>query len=291
MSGIAATNLEVHQITHAHSIESSHAGVTIHKSDFSPTSLKSLLVDITPDLIFSTQSAGSYDFQKQLIDAAVQSGILRFVAAEFGQDCLNQKVQERLPPYKEKAQVTQYLREQSSIEWIGVATGCYPLEHALISGNLGLDLKWQSATIPGSGNERFAASSSAWVGSVARALITNWEDIKNQHLYASGMIISGNEIVQCLQTRTGQEWEIGNVEVADMVCEAERRFERGFPDAGMFLMERSVLYDESLEALRPFVEKDAKAKLGLTGGEDLEHVIQRVVHEHKHHGKGDCGCE
>jgi hypothetical protein len=117
-----------------------------------------------------------------------------------------------------------------------------------------------------------------------------WDDIRDQYLYASGTTTCVNEILESLQRQTGQKWGRGAVEVEEIVREAERRMERGFPDAGMFLMERSVLFDEKLQALNPFVVNDAKDKLGLEG-EDVESLVKNVVHDFKHHGKGDCGCE
>ncbi|KAF2173920.1 hypothetical protein M409DRAFT_62136 [Zasmidium cellare ATCC 36951] len=267
--------------------------ITVHKSDFAQPSLTSLFTTVAPDIIFSTQSAGSFSFQKELITTAIQTNIPRFVAAEFGHDTLNPKIQDRLPPYKEKAKVIEYLQEyEKSIEWTAVATGCFPLDHVLITGTLGFDLKWQSAMIPGSGHEKFAASSSSWIGRVAHSIITHWSGVKNQYIYAAGMTVSGHEIMQSLQDQTGQTWEVGNVDVEDLVHEGERRFERGFPDAGMFLMERSVLFDKGLDAVRPSVERDAKEMLGLgVAGESLEDVIRDVVHEYEHRGHGDCGCE
>ncbi|KAK4498254.1 hypothetical protein PRZ48_010911 [Zasmidium cellare] len=287
ISGLISTKFDVHQIVHAQSTLSTNTNATIHKSDFSQQSLASHFSNLSPDILFSTQSPGSYDFQTQVINTAILTHIPRFVAAEFGHDTLNCKIQERLPPYKERVKVIQYLRDhESSIEWIGIATGC-TLDYALLSGNLGFDLKWQSATIPGSGDEVFAASSSAWIGRVAHSIITHWNDVKNEYLYAAGMLVSGNQISRQLQDQTGQKWEVGNVDVDDIVSEGERRFERGFPDAGMFLMERSVLFDKGLDAVRPFEERDAKKVLGLDGGEKLEDVIKRVVHEHGHRRGGD----
>ncbi|EME42050.1 hypothetical protein DOTSEDRAFT_72970 [Dothistroma septosporum NZE10] len=290
--GISQQGLDVHHVTHSAPTEHEHSGVTIHKSDSTPGALKSLLLDVNPDLVFSTQASGSYDFQKQIIDSAIEADVKRFIPPEFSQDALNEQIQHRLPPVKERARTIQYLQEQSSngkIEWVAIATGS-SLEHAIISGNIGFDLQWQSATIHGTGKERFPASSTAWDGRAAAAVIERWDEVKNQYLYASGMTTDTNEILEQLQSTTGQKWEKGSMGVEDILHEAERRFERGFPDAGMFLMERSVLFDDKLDAVKPFVEKDAKQVLGLEA-EGLESLIKKVIHDYKHHGKGGCGCD
>lgn len=163
---------------------------------------------------------------------------------------------------------------------------------------MGFDIEWQSATIHNSGNERFAASSSSWPGKVALSLIEHWEAVQNLYLYIPGLITTANAILEEFKRQTGgKEWIAGKVSVEDILREAEGRFARGFPDAGIFLLERSVLFDdegEGLGAVRPFVveegEEDWKGKLGLEG-ERLEGIVEGVLHDFREHGKGGCGCD
>ncbi|KAK4548735.1 hypothetical protein LTR36_008508 [Oleoguttula mirabilis] len=245
-----------------------------------------------PDIVISTTSGGSYDTQKLLIDCAVEAKVTRFVPAEFGHDSLNEKIQERLPPLREKARTIEYLNRLSAggrISWVAIATGCL-LDYGLQSGNLGFDLKWQSATLHGNGDERFAASSVHWLGQVVRSVITHWDQVQNRYLYVAGTVTSSNEVLQCLEDASGKQWQAGRAETAECVREAERRIERGFPDAAMFLMERSLLYDQGLAALQPFSKQDAKSTLGLQE-ERLKDVVQSVLHHAKHHSSEGCGCD
>ena len=293
ISGLPKEILEVHQSVGQNSTLEPDAGVRLHRTDFSSSkSVEALFRNIKPDVIFSTYAGGSLEVQKSLIDCAVRAHVHGFVPAEFGQDSLNEKVQERLPPCQERARVIEYLRSHATaghISWVAVATGCW-LEHGLISGNIGFDLKWHSATIHGTGDERFAASSTAWNGRVAAAVIEHWDEVMNQYLYASGTMTNANDTVRCLEKAMGKKWVTGHVEVEECTREAERRLDRGFPDAGMFLMERSVLYDQTLDAFRPFREKSAVEKLGLKT-ERLEEIVEKVVHHHEHHDQADCGCD
>ena len=268
--------------------------MTYHKSDFSGPSLAGLFSTSKPDLIVCTVSGGSFEAQKRIIDCAYHAGVPRYISPEFGQDSLNPSIEDRLPPSRERARTIEYLQQLEylgGISWVAVATGS-TLDHGILSGKMGFDMKWQSATLHGKGHERFAASSSAWIGQVVLAVIRQWSDLQNQYLYAASMITCANDIVQCFEKDTGKKFEVGRAEMDECVREAERRIDRGFPDAGMFLMERSVLYDESLAAVRPFEDDDddAKGKLGLEG-ERLEDVIKGIVHEYEHHGgNADCGC-
>ncbi|OCK78542.1 hypothetical protein K432DRAFT_444556 [Lepidopterella palustris CBS 459.81] len=173
-------------------------------------------------------------------------------------------------------------------EWVAVAVGCI-LDTKLVSGDLGFDIKWQSATIHGSGNESFAASSLQRVGEVIASIIQHWDQVKNRYLYAAGLITSANEIVGTLQKATGKEWTVGYAETVECVREGQARIERGFPDAGMFLMERSVLFDRELKAVEAFERNSANKTLGLAQ-ESVDRVVSGAVHEFQHSGKVDCGC-
>lgn len=288
----ADANLELHQAVNPRSSSTDTANLTIHKTDFSFESIKSLFDEIHPDAVFTTFSAGSFETQKSIIDAAISAGTRRFIASEFGQDSQNTLLQQRLPPLEGRAKVIAYLKELSKddrIQWAAVATGLQ-LDQALISGNIGFDLKWQSATIHGTGGELFAASSTSWNGKIARAILQHWNHIHNQYIYAPGLITSANACLAALQDSTRQEWMQGKNDVEDLIREAEQRMHRGFPDAGMFLLEKSVLCDESLGAVVPFETSHGRAMLGLQQGEDLAVVVERAVHDFRHHGKGDCGC-
>ncbi|KAK5169132.1 uncharacterized protein LTR77_006441 [Saxophila tyrrhenica] len=291
IKALSQTDLEIH-VAHQYAPASLTDGFTHHISDIT-TSLTSLFQQLHPDLIISTASGGSFSTQQNIIDSAIEAQVPRFVPAEFSHDSLNKNIQGRLPPSRERARTIEYLQQQAKagrIEWVGVATGT-TLDHGILSGNLGFDLKWQSATLHGQGHERFAASSSAWIGRAMLAIIEHWEDVKNQYLYASGLPTSGNEVVSALEKETGKTFTVGRADVEECIHEAERRLQQGFPDAGMFLMERSVLYDESLDAVRAFEEADAKEKLGLEA-ESLHDIVHGVLHDEREHGgKPGCGCD
>lgn len=229
-----------------------------------------------------------------MIDAITSADISRFIPSEFGHDSLNEKIQARLPAYKERAETIKYLEqvaEDGRLSWSAAATGT-TLDRGIVNGSLGFDLAWRSATLHGSGDEKFAASSVAWIGKVVATMLRSWEAVEGKYLHAAGLVTCANEVVQCLSIAMGKQWdaEPGDVEVC--VMEAEQRIEKGFVDAGMFLLERSLMYDESLVATRPFRERDSLKSLGMEG-ETVEEVVRAALHESEHHraGGGGCGCD
>lgn len=268
-----------------------------------------MLSELHPDIVIDTTSTSSFDTEggsgkKALIDFFLAAGIPRFMPCDFGHDSLNPGIQGRLPVYRERARVVEYLQQlvsssfsdnggREKFTWCAVACGVI-LDRGISSKNLGFDLAWRNASMHGSGDERFAASSSAWIGRVLCGVVEHWDDrgVRNQYLRAAESVTTANEVLRALESamsNDGRPWtaERGDVEVC--VREAEKRIERGFPDAGMFLLERSVLYDESLNAVEAFEREDANGVLGLKR-EGLEGTVREVVREYRDDGGGKAGC-
>ena len=212
----------------------------------------------------------------------------RFVPAEFGYDSLNPVVRELLPPYVERAKVIDFLKgKQAQIEWVGLATGL-DINRRLVDGNMGVDLAWQSATVYGKGEDKFAASTPGFVGELVKAVIENWADFRNRYLCISEVSTSYREILDALERETESKFEVGYLEKEEGFNEAKRRIDGGWPDAGMFLMERAALANK--ECFEGFArDEDVKATLKVHA-HSLNSIVKDVVHDFNHHGKGGCGC-
>lgn len=215
--------------------------------------------------------------------------------AEFGHDSMNPAVQALLPPCAEKAATISLLREKSRLEasagrleWIGLATGC-ELSSRLVDGNLGVDLAWQSATIFGSGRETFCASTPSFLAALVSKLVDRWGEYKNRYLCLSGLSdVCFERVLEGLEMEMACEFEVGYLEREEGIREAHARIEKGWPDAGMFLLERCVLVDE--ECWTGFERDRAMlAELDIPK-EELGAVLHGAVHQFKRHGKGGCGC-
>ncbi|KAJ4989779.1 NmrA-like family protein [Stagonosporopsis vannaccii] len=260
------------------------------KSDFSTSSLKAAFAG--QDLVISTTGGCDSDQQITIIDAAIAAGVHRFMPHEFGCDTLNKKISERILKTAERAKVIDHLRTASAassdFEWVGVATG-HTLDTALISGNMGFDMQWHSATIHGIGTETFATSSLQRIGHVVARVIDHWDEVRNQYIYAAGVLTSANEVLRSAEKATQREFTVGNYDVEDCIREGITRIERGYPDSGMFLLERSILYDEALDAVEPFRSRSSNDLLEL-GPEVVDTIVANAYHDFKHHGKPGCGC-
>ncbi|KAF2649347.1 hypothetical protein K491DRAFT_708210 [Lophiostoma macrostomum CBS 122681] len=264
-----------------------------HKTtDFTPPSLHSAFVG--QDLVICTIAGADYDFQMRIIDAAVAAGVKRFMPHEFGQDSLNIRIQGRTPRTVGRASVIEYLRRlsdnpRSAFTWVAVAVGCI-LDTALMNGDLGFDLQWQSGALSGTGNERFAATSLARVGLVVARIVGHWDDVENQFLYSAGLFTSAKEVTIFLEKLTASTWTVDYSEIGDCIREGTSRIERGYPDAGMRLLEKSILCDESLRTIDAFEHGSANGLLQLEA-ESIKAILDRTYHDFQHRGKPKCGCE
>jgi hypothetical protein len=216
----------------------------------------------------------------------------RFIPHEFGHDTLKLGIQKRIPKYVGRAKVLHHLQKASQanpgFDWTAIATG-YTLDVGIISGDLGLDLEWHSATLHGFGDECFAASSLERVGKVVASVIQRWNDVKNHYLYAAGVITCANEIIRSAESVTDCEWTVGTGDIEDCIREGESRIAKGYPDAGMCLLERSVLYDDELDASAPFQSQESNEVLHLSP-ESVHTIVENAYHDFRNHGKPGCGC-
>lgn len=263
-----------------------------HKtSDFTPKSLQETFAGY--DIAICTMAGGDFEMQVRIVDALLAAGVRKFVPHEFGHDTLNPGIRDRIPKYAGRAKVLEHLQNNISkaapdFDWVGVATG-YTLDKSLIGGDMGFDMQWQSATIHGTGDEPFAASSLNRVGQVVRSVCQHWDEIKRHYIYAAGVVTSANEVLEAAENVTNSKWTVGNHDVEDSVREGTARIERGFPDAGMALLERSILYDEQLDASAPFESSNANNLLKFNP-EFVDTIVETAYHDFQHHGKPGCGC-
>ena len=199
--------------------------------------------------MISTVAPADIPFQQCVIDAAIAAKVSYFIQCEFSYDTQNIAVRDVYPPCAARAEVLDYLRlkgEEHGLRWTGIATGAM-LETGLSEGLLGFDLMWKSATIYGTGEERFAASSLDWIGSTIFGVVEDFQRDRGEevgrYIYAPEFLLSQNEILTALKEVEGRKWDAIIADVEECVREGERRMEKGFFDGAMMLLERNVLFE------------------------------------------------
>jgi hypothetical protein len=154
---------------------------------------------------------------------------------------------------------------------------------------LGVDLKWQSASLPSglSTADVFPATSLERIGTLISRVIERWLCVRNSYVYAAGCLTTTSQVIELLETETGANFVVGEADAGEWEREAEKMVRSGWPDAGWGLLERAALFDGT--AGRAFRGTAGNAVLGVES-EDIGDLIRKAVHEWKHSEKGDCGC-
>jgi hypothetical protein len=268
--------------------------ITHKTTSFTSTHLEDVFCG--QDVVISTIAPNDYELQENIINGCVAAGVPRFIPNEFGLDSQNCVIREKLPAYDAKARVSDYLcslqkdggSEQGKfIEWVALGVGTV-LDQDLLSGKLGVDLKWQSASFPGdSPNDLFLATSLRRVGELVSSVLERWDVVKNSYVYAAGCITSAQQVIDLLEREMQVKFLVGQADQGDLEKEAERMVKGGWPDAGWGLLERSMLFDR--DAGKAFIGRKGCMTLGLDR-EKIGDIIAIAVHEWKHTERGDCGC-
>ncbi|KAJ5024012.1 hypothetical protein J3E73DRAFT_426013 [Bipolaris maydis] len=257
-----------------------------------PPNPHKLPVQHKPLILIQQHCSGDSDLQISIINAVIAARVKRFVPNESSHDSLNKQLQARLPKHAERAKAINHLKNLSDASpnfgWMAVATG-YTLDTKIVNDNMGVNMEWQSATFHGTGMGLFAASSLARVGQVVARLLAHWEKTKNQYIYAAGATISANQALKSVEEMTGQEFAVGSYGVEECVEEGPKWIERGYPDSGLALPERNILYDDQLNSSAPFGTYNANDMLGLAP-ESANSMVTEAYHRLKNLGKLGCAC-
>lgn len=252
------------------------ADVTVLTTDYSPSSLEAAFSG--QDAVVSVIAGAALGEQKKLIDAAVSSGVKRFIPSEFGSNTDNKDAQELVPVFSRKVEIKDYLESQTSngLTWTGIITGPV-FDRSLKLGVLGFDIPARRATIYDSGDRPFTASTVAQVSSAVVGVLQNPEQTANKYVYVGSFTTSQNEILAALETVTGDSWAVEKASSAEKVEAGKEQVGRRNSAAIRPLITAAMYHERS--------GSDYESETGLSNGllglskEDLTTVIRKVVTE------------
>ena len=124
-SSLLAANFTVSALTRSTSTATFPPHVAVHKTDYTHESL--LAAFRNKDAIVSAIATYSTAQQKDVINAAVEAGVKRFLPSEFGVDTSRPEIYECLPPAIMKQEVVQYLKtkEGEGLSWTAICVGAW----------------------------------------------------------------------------------------------------------------------------------------------------------------------
>ncbi|GFN20283.1 hypothetical protein ABZX51_012076 [Aspergillus tubingensis] len=251
-------------------------GVTVHKTDFSASSLRSLLRE--QDVLISAVGGTAFTEQKKFVDAAIETGVKRFIPSEFSTSSEDDAVIQLLPLFQQKRDIINYLKEkeEEGLSWTGIATSGL-FDWGLASGFLGFDMKAKSAVIWDSGVTRFTLTNEEQLGKAVLSVVLRSEETENRFLYIASVETTQNEVLKILEEVTQSRWAVTETTTQEQVAEGLKKLGAG-DFSGAFALVRATAFGStpSLKANYVRNQKLANGLLGL-GMDDVRETIERVV--------------
>ncbi|KAL7620161.1 hypothetical protein AAE478_009154 [Parahypoxylon ruwenzoriense] len=237
--------------------------VVSKKVDYqSVESLKSALDG--QDAVVSTIATVAVGGQLPLVDAAVSAKVKRFIPSEFG-------INTRLVAgtaigniLQGKVKTLDYIIDKSKenpwFTWTGVSGGLF-FDWGLRYGSIGFDKNSKTATIYDSGNEPVQSSNLAFVGRAIAAILSDPGKSANQYLTIASFNPSQNQILQIIETETGEKWKVEHASTADQEKIGLEKLGKGDYSAFSNLLRRRVYADGANLAVKG--ERNTNSLLGL----------------------------
>lgn len=215
-------------------------GTNVVDVDFS--SLESLKAALKgQDAIVSVAASAAIDSQRTLVDAAIATGVKRFLPSEFGSNLDNPETR-TLPVYGTKVAIQDYLIEQSkttSLSYTFVYNGAF-LDWGLQNAFL-LDHSEFKPTIIDDGEALTSSTTTGSIGDAVVGVLSHPEETKNRSVYVEDIKVSQNQLVALAkEIAPGKPWDPQHVKLSDMITKGKERLSKGLID---------------FEALMPFLMK------------------------------------
>ncbi|KUJ10823.1 NmrA-like family protein [Mollisia scopiformis] len=276
---LLSANFNVSILTRENSTSTTPPNAQVFQTDYSEASLASAFKG--QDAVVSTVGVLGKPTQTKLIDAAIASGVKRFIPSDFAYKSNDMSdierviplVYQRLTPNKT---ILDYLEAKAAqhpnFTWTAIGGG--PLfDWTLKTGFLGTSIPNHTSTILDSGNESYATVT---IPQLARAVVSTLsapEKTANKYLTVTSFSTTQNEILAAAEKVTGQKFAVKRVGAQEWHREGLEQFGKGdFRGLGKLW---GYFFWRDGEGLVKDVGDD-NGMLGLPR-EDLESVIREVA--------------
>jgi hypothetical protein len=199
-------------------------GIKVIKSDYTHDSLVSALKG--QDAVISAVASTALMKQIDIINAAIEAGVKRYVPGEYGSDTTIAKALQRVPVFGAKIAVVDHLKKnEDKISWTGLITGPF-FDWGMKIGFIGFDLKKQTATLYNPGHDqRWSSSTLSDIGTatVQALLPANSALTKNKYVRIRSMTTTQDEILAAVEKVSGKKWETTKVDIDPLVADANEK--------------------------------------------------------------------
>lgn len=181
------------------------------------------------DAVVSTIATLSTAAQHNLVDAALQAGVKRFIPAEFGGNTLDPETERLLPSiFGSKRDLRRYLesKESEGLTWTAIAVGIiFDWAFQKTQGTfLHLDLEKRTALVQDDGEHQFSMSNLDQIALAVVRVLQRPEETKNKFLFIQSFLVTQNQLVFGLEKELGgKKFEVTKVSNKDFLAENSAR--------------------------------------------------------------------
>ncbi|OCL02031.1 NAD(P)-binding protein [Glonium stellatum] len=279
LSSLHSANFTISVLTRPDSNSTYPSYVTSVKTDYSHPSLLDAFRG--QDAVISTVGFTGTSFQIQLIDAADQAGVKRFVPSEFGWAKDRPMLPELAARLEPKEKVFEHLLEKcrtsETMSWSAVATGPF-LDWCLnIVPTLGFVVPKRTARIYDSGEEPLTCTTGAAIGTAVANILLNADKTANRYLKVCSVKATQNQFLEALEEATDTKWNVTRVSTKDIMQGRTKKLqEKKFQEAFLDLLTVQLFEDGAGRGSIVEPEKSDNELLGVKV-EDVKHVINMLV--------------
>ncbi|OQE46426.1 hypothetical protein PENCOP_c001G03715 [Penicillium coprophilum] len=203
-----------------------------HVAEVDYESLDSLKAALSgQDVVVNTLGVGAIPkpIHLRLVDAAVATGVKRFIPSEYGCDTTNPAIS-KLPAFGDKVSVQEHLKnvaQKSGLSYSLLITGPF-LDWGLEKGFI-LNLAGPAVLYDG-GDRRFSSTTLSGIGKGIVGIVNNLEATKNSTVYINEARVTQNELLEL----SGKSIGTKIVHTTDLEKEAYAELAKPAPNPEIF---------------------------------------------------------
>lgn len=166
--------------------------------------------------------------QYRFIDAAIKTGVRRYVPSEYGLDNLQPEAQALNMVFHDKGEVQAYLRSKTdAIEWMSVSCGMW-LRWSMEHDFLGMHVREKRFVLWDEGEGLFSCTTEENTAlAVVNALAKYPEETKNRNLFLSDFAITQRQLLAEIERQTGEKFSVEKLDSYKLVEEKQAAFKAG----------------------------------------------------------------
>ncbi|CAL5872180.1 uncharacterized protein PFLUO_LOCUS6438 [Penicillium psychrofluorescens] len=192
--------------------------VTVRVVDFDSTESLSAAIE-DQDAVVDNTSTNEVETPLRLIDAAVASGVYRFITSDYGLDPDLPGVHE-MPVFARKRESYRAVKEKaerSGMTFTLIACGAF-LDWCLSTGFAGIQLKTKSATMFDSGENVIPWTTLEDAGKATAGALLRAEETLNRPVYIHSAFLSQAQLLQIARDALGKgDWNLTSQEMKPLL--------------------------------------------------------------------------